>query len=145
MANTFLKAKGYAIGHSLHEPGSILRAQTLLKKAQEKNILMLLPQDVIVAPSLLHPEKSSVKSINDIHKDDAIFDVGPKTAYSYQSLLTLEEKLPELVNTNLVVYGFIEHHETRNVASAEWLSILKQYSKRRHVSVHIFQLMRTMN
>ncbi|MCT4622658.1 MAG: hypothetical protein N4A46_03465 [Schleiferiaceae bacterium] len=54
---------------------------------------------------------------------------------TYQSLLTLEEKLPELVNTNLVVYGFIEHHETRNVASAEWLSILKQYSKRGHVSV----------
>ena len=33
----------------------------------------------------------------------------------------------------LVIYGFIEHHEYRNVARGTWLRTLAKYSKRGHV------------
>ena len=32
----------------------------------------------------------------------------------------------------LVIYGFIDHHEYRNVARGEWLELLLKYSKNGH-------------
>lgn len=54
---------------------------------------------------------------------------------SYQSLLVLERELPRLASPRLVIYGFIDDHEARNVAPASWLRILSQYSRRGHVDV----------
>ena len=51
----------------------------------------------------------------------------------YQSLLVLEQQLPEISNPRFVLYGFIQHHERRNVAPASWLRTLSLYSKRGHV------------
>lgn len=44
------------------------------------------------------------------------------TAYgAYQSLLMLERVLPSLERPKIVLYGFIQHHEVRNVSPVEWL------------------------
>ncbi len=50
-----------------------------------------------------------------------------------QCLLLLEKILPALNHPALVVYGFHEHHEVRNVAPARWLAALSKYSRRGHV------------
>lgn len=47
---------------------------------------------------------------------------------TYQSLLVLERELPLLPSPLLVLYGFMEHHETRNVAPARWLRSLSEFS-----------------
>jgi hypothetical protein len=47
-----------------------------------------------------------------------------------QSLLLLKRKLKNYKSTKLIVYGFIEHHEQRNVARKNWLETLLRYSKR---------------
>jgi hypothetical protein len=52
---------------------------------------------------------------------------------SYQSLLVLEQELPNMTSPKLILYGFIDHHETRNVAPGSWLRVLSEYSKRGHV------------
>ena len=52
---------------------------------------------------------------------------------SYQSLLVLEKELPRLASPKTVLYGFIQHHEDRNVASDYWLDLLSKFSKRGHV------------
>ncbi len=49
---------------------------------------------------------------------------------TYQSLLLLERVLPGMERAALVVYGFIPHHEKRNVAAASWLRTLLLYSRR---------------
>lgn len=49
---------------------------------------------------------------------------------TYQSLLVLERELPGMKSPRLVVYSFIFHHETRNVAEASWLRALSLFSKR---------------
>lgn len=54
---------------------------------------------------------------------------------TYQSLLVLEKILPTLKKPGIVVYGFIHHHESRNVASANWMGVLSRYSKRGHIYV----------
>jgi hypothetical protein len=43
---------------------------------------------------------------------------------THQAVLMLERALPELPRPALVLYGFISHHEERNVASPGWLETL---------------------
>lgn len=52
---------------------------------------------------------------------------------TYQSLLTLEQNLPVLHDPKIVLYGFIPHHEVRNVAPATWLAGLFKWSSRAHI------------
>ena len=54
---------------------------------------------------------------------------------TYQSLLVLEGLLPRLKLARVVVYGFISHHEFRNVADPDYLRGLKQYSRQGAVAV----------
>ncbi len=49
MAYTFIKAKGGAIGNSLIEEEKLELAKSLLKKASQKGVQLLLPEDSIVA------------------------------------------------------------------------------------------------
>lgn len=52
---------------------------------------------------------------------------------SYQSMLVLDNELGRLNSPDIVLYGFIQHHEDRNVASWGWLRSLAQLSRRGHV------------
>ena len=45
-----------------------------------------------------------------------------------QSLILLKDEIKNLKNTKLVVYGFIEHHQYRNVARSSWLEALSRFS-----------------
>lgn len=54
---------------------------------------------------------------------------------TYQSLLLLQSLFKKGMRPRIVVYGFIGHHEIRNVASAYWLRLLTMYSKRQAVYV----------
>jgi hypothetical protein len=49
---------------------------------------------------------------------------------TYQSLLVLERELLEVNDVKVVIYGFIENHEDRNVATADWMEWLSRYSHR---------------
>ena len=49
MANTFLKAKGGHLGRSLVEEDKLALARSFLKKAEEANVDVLLPRDVVAA------------------------------------------------------------------------------------------------
>ena len=54
---------------------------------------------------------------------------------TFQSLLVLEQALESLRQPKIVVYGFIEQHEVRNVAPAKWMEVLTRYSRRGTVYV----------
>jgi hypothetical protein len=53
---------------------------------------------------------------------------------TYQSLQTMERMLDAPDPPRLVLYGFMEEHESRNVAAAEWLLALDLFSKKGMVS-----------
>lgn len=48
----------------------------------------------------------------------------------YQSLLTLEKVLKNKQKVKNVIYGFIPHHEVRNVAAGSWQYLLNTMSNR---------------
>ncbi|MBC8414238.1 MAG: hypothetical protein ISR96_11810 [Nitrospira sp.] len=70
-----------------------------------------------------------------IFPDYEVLNFGTGGFGTYQSLLMLERALKTTGSPALVVYGFIEHHEIRNVAPRYWLEMLSRFSKRGHALV----------
>tara|TARA_Y100000590_G_C15578242_1_gene961322 strand:+ start:129 stop:1130 length:1002 start_codon:yes stop_codon:yes gene_type:complete len=68
------------------------------------------------------------------YEDFKVYNFGQGGYGSLQSLLLLEKQIQKIKDPKLVIYGFIEHHEYRNVARGAWLRVLAKYSRRGHVS-----------
>jgi hypothetical protein len=64
-----------------------------------------------------------------------VLNYGTSAYGSYQSLLTLERELPCLAHPKFVLYGFLKHHEMRNVAPVPWIGRLSKKSRRGYVAV----------
>jgi phosphoglycerate kinase len=76
MAFTFLKAKGFEIGKSLLDAGSIDFAASLMRDYPDK---ILLPLDVMVAAALSPEAVPRAVSVADIPADELGADIGPET------------------------------------------------------------------
>jgi phosphoglycerate kinase len=84
MANTFLAAEGKNMGKSLVEADKLALARTLLEKAREKNVEVLLPVDVVVAASTeAAAGDTETVSVDAIPAGKMALDIGPKTAESF--------------------------------------------------------------
>lgn len=88
MANTFLKQKGFGVGRSLVEDDHLQTAGNLLEKAAERGVRVLLPVDVVVAPSLEEGASARVVPVNEVPADAMVFDVGPKTMAAIREALS---------------------------------------------------------
>jgi phosphoglycerate kinase len=85
MANTFLFATGRRIGRSLAEPDRVEEASAILDDAKAQGKRVLLPEDVLCAPSVddAGARAAAVKGVGDVADDVAIVDVGPRTIERY--------------------------------------------------------------
>ena len=79
MAYTFLKAQGFEIGKSLLEEDKIDLALSLIKKAKDKNVKLLLPVDVVVAKEFKNDTEIDIVGIDRIPEDMMGLDIGPET------------------------------------------------------------------
>jgi len=80
IANTFLAAAGHRIGTSLHEPDLVDTAKALLSKAEQKGAAIPLPTDVVTATRFHQEAHPSLRSVDRVHPDEMILDIGPDTA-----------------------------------------------------------------
>ena len=85
MANTFLLATGHKIGRSLAEPDRATEAKAILDDAKKQGKRVLLPIDVLCAPSVdeAGARAATTKGIDDVSDDLAIVDIGPRTIERY--------------------------------------------------------------
>eukprot|EP00758_Cryptobia_borreli_P016064 Tbor_TRINITY_DN6077_c2_g3::TRINITY_DN6077_c2_g3_i1::g.11107::m.11107/K00927/PGK, pgk; phosphoglycerate kinase len=79
MAYTFLKAEGYNVGKSMVETKSIDLAHSLLTKAKELKVEVLLPIDHICNTEFKATETPLVTKDANIPDDAMALDIGPKT------------------------------------------------------------------
>ena len=79
MAYTFLKAKGMNVGKSLVEESMIDVAKEALKKALDKNVLLLLPIDHVTADKIDPKAKVQIVPRMGIENDFQGVDIGPET------------------------------------------------------------------
>lgn len=83
MAYTFLKSKGYEIGQSLLEEDKIDLAASLLKEAEEKNVKLLLPEDVVVTSELKEGMPHETVPVSEIPEDKMGVDIGEETRKNF--------------------------------------------------------------
>ena len=77
MANTFLAAKGLAVGTSLHEPDMLETAGEILSHCADAGCDVILPIDVIVASVLALGAAHDAVAANAVPRDKMILDIGP--------------------------------------------------------------------
>jgi phosphoglycerate kinase len=87
MANTFLKAQGYAVGRSLVENDKLDLAQSLLADAQKSGVKLMLPSDVVVADRFAADAKAMVVGIDAIPEGWMALDIGPASSKAFGEAL----------------------------------------------------------
>lgn len=87
MANTFLAAQGRAMGRSLVEEDKLALARTIMARADEKHVRLLLPIDVVVAEGL-ESASGRVAGLDAILPNEMALDVGPATIEAAKALMS---------------------------------------------------------
>jgi hypothetical protein len=82
----------------------------------------------------LSDEQTLAWKLQEAFPDWHVVNYGTAAYGTYQSLLRLEEAVPRL-HPDVILYGFIQTHEIRNVASGFWLNRLAENSQRGRVSL----------
>ncbi len=79
MAYTFMKAQGQEIGNSLLDAAGLETARTVMAKAKEKGVELLLPIDTVVADEFSNDAISKTVGLGGIEAGWQGLDIGPKT------------------------------------------------------------------
>lgn len=87
IANTFIAAAGYGVGKSLCEQDLIPEAKRLMEAAKAKGSEIPVPTDVVVGKAFAESAEAIVKKVDEVSKDDMIFDIGPETAARYAQMM----------------------------------------------------------
>ncbi|MDR3419487.1 MAG: phosphoglycerate kinase [Nevskia sp.] len=87
IANTFLAAAGYKVGKSLYEAEMLDTARAVQKKIQARGGDIPLPEDVVVATEFSAEAHARTCPVDEVHPDEMILDIGPKTRAKLVGLL----------------------------------------------------------
>jgi phosphoglycerate kinase len=87
MANTFLAAKGHALGKSLVENEQLDNAVRIMEEARRKRVRFMLPTDALVAAQVHPRSQRQVVPVAEVPKDWSIVDIGPDTVAAYTAHL----------------------------------------------------------
>lgn len=109
MAYTFFKSMGYNVGKSICEEDKLELAQSLIKKAEEKNVKLLLPIDNIVADEFSPEANTKEVASSEIPEGWEGLDIGSKTVELFKK---------ELENAKTIIWngplGLFEYEKFSN-------------------------------
>lgn len=88
MANTFLAAKGLAIGKSLAEPDQYETAKQVMADAEAGSKKLILPSDVVVVTDIDSHADLRTVGVNEVGENDIIVDIGPKSVAELQAAIS---------------------------------------------------------
>ena len=78
MANTFLAARGVAVGKSLYEKDLLGEAGAIFERAEAAGCTIHLPYDVVVAKEFAaNPPSVRTCNVHEVADDEMILDIGP--------------------------------------------------------------------
>lgn len=85
MAFTFIKAQGGSIGDSICEDDKMELALDILKQAEEKNVKVHLPMDVIAANDFSNDAETKINDITSIEDGWQGLDAGPNSRENFDA------------------------------------------------------------
>jgi len=83
MLFTFLAAQGHEVGKSLVELDLLDTVRGLIKQAEDSGVKLLLPTDIVVAPTFAADAIPTLVKATAIPADQMGLDIGPETAASF--------------------------------------------------------------
>jgi phosphoglycerate kinase len=122
MAGTFLKAQGFDIGNSMVEDDKLQLATTLMSKASQNGIKLIIPKDVVVAKFFDPDAERLTVDIDEIPSEWYIMDIGHKTLDMFKSEVSTAKTI--LWNGPMGVFEF-KHFSKGTVELAATLGSLK--------------------
>lgn len=87
MIFTFYKAQGLSVGGSLVEEDKLDLARSLMAKAQEKGVQLLLPVDVVVADKFAPDANAKTVAVDAIPDGWMGLDIGPESVKQFEEAL----------------------------------------------------------
>jgi phosphoglycerate kinase len=87
MAFTFLVATGHDVGSSRVEEDQVDTVRELIDRARSRGVEVLLPTDVVVAPTFAEDAPASTVAVEAMPADQMGLDVGPATAAAYAAAI----------------------------------------------------------
>jgi phosphoglycerate kinase len=87
MANTFLAAKGHALGKSLVETEQLDNARRIIGEARRKRVRFMLPTDAVIAAQVHPRSQRQVVPVTEVPRDWSVVDIGPDTVAAYTAHL----------------------------------------------------------
>ena len=126
MANTFLAAKGVAVGKSLAEHELASTARDILANAAKRRCEIVLPVDAVVAAELKANAPSRVVPLDRIGADDMILDLGP---ISIEHVISVLARCRTLLWNGPVGAFEVEPFDTGTIEIAEAAAELTQAHK----------------
>lgn len=75
---------GYSVGKSLVEEDMVELAGSLMKKAEEKGVKLILPTDVVLADKFENDANTAIAKASDISGDWMGLDIGPETLDTFK-------------------------------------------------------------
>jgi len=86
IANTFLAAWGFGMGHSMVDYEMIEMARVVFWKTTRKHSALMLPLDLVITDRDKKKKPQTVP-YNQVPSNVCIYDIGPKTCAHYQTLI----------------------------------------------------------
>jgi phosphoglycerate kinase len=86
MGNTFLAARGVAMGKSKIEEDRLALARSLMQRAEERGVKLMLPLDVVVADGL-KSDRGRIVDVAHVPSDTMALDIGPATVEAYRRVI----------------------------------------------------------
>lgn len=86
MANTFLAAQGLSLGKSLVEADKLPLARSLMQRAQDRKVKLLLPTDLVVADST-DASEGRIVAANEVPAEAMALDIGPRTVDAFRQAI----------------------------------------------------------
>ncbi len=142
MTFTFVKALGGNIGNSICEEDKLDLALKILASAKEKNVLVHLPVDVIIANSFSNDAKTKTTDVSLIPERWQGLDVGEKTLANFKKIILASKtilwngpvgvfEMPNFANGTIQLGEFIAE-ATRNgafslVGGGDSVAAVKQF------------------
>jgi len=93
MSNTFLKALGYDMQHSLYEEGYIETARDVIEQAKHNGVKIYLPVDVVITDSIESPVDVKVVPAQDVLEGFQAVDIGPATVKLFSEAIGLSNTI----------------------------------------------------
>ncbi|UFU04439.1 phosphoglycerate kinase [Ruania suaedae] len=117
MVFTFLAAQGYSVGSSLLESDQIETVKGYLEAAAARGVEIVLPTDIVVAPSFSADAPATVVATDAIPSDQIGLDIGPDSARAFAA--SIAEARTVVWNGPMGVFEFPAFAEgTKAVAQA---------------------------